>query len=109
MSPVSRARTWLVVLVTLVAPACDSATQQLCGELTGARKSYAAALNMAYAQRLHVEQIPCYPNYLRVACLTQVADTALDSIESSARRFGWDEVLVYDQKGELLRGNVGSM
>lgn len=98
-----------LALVALAASACDSVTRPFCGELTGARKSYADALNKTYAQRLHVEQIPCYPDYLRVGCLTPVSDPTLDSIDLSARRFGWDEVLVYSQKGELLRGNVGSM
>jgi|GEM_PF-5181612 len=102
-------RATVVALVIMTTASCDSLTNQVCGELSGKRKQYADTLNEAYASHLHAEQVPCYPNYLQVNCLSAVSAKTLDSVELSARQFDWDEVLVYDQQKALIRGDIGSM
>ncbi|WP_331145516.1 hypothetical protein [Hymenobacter sp.] len=41
--------------------------------------------------------------------MVPAATSILDSIESSAAKLGWMEVLVYDSDGKLQRGNTISM
>jgi hypothetical protein len=64
---------------------------------------------MAYISQLHVEQVPCYPDYLQLKCMSAVLSSTIDSIEVTARPLGWIKVLVYDRNNILIRGNTGSM
>lgn len=81
----------------------------MCGESTGQHKQYIAALNRVYTGRLHAQQVPCYPGYLQINCLAAVSRQALDSINVSANKAGWVEVLVYDPRNRLLHGSTISM
>ena len=83
--------------------------QKLCGEPDGTRKLFIDSLNRMHAEVFVVKQVPCYYEYLEVKCKTEVSEKVLDSIDSSARTLGWIEVLVYNSKGLLIRGETGSM
>lgn len=83
--------------------------QKLCGEPDGERKLFIDSLNRTHAELLVVKQIPCYYDYLEVRCKTTISEKLLDSIDSSAQTFGWIEVLIYNPKGLLIRGETGSM
>lgn len=99
----------LVLFLLLLMTSCNELTKRACGELTGKHKRYVDHLNTAYEGQLRVQQVPCYPGYLEVKCLVPAATSILDSIESSAAKLGWMEVLVYDSDGKLQRGNTISM
>jgi hypothetical protein len=98
----------LLFFLTIIS-SCESAIRYACGELIGERRQYVADINMAYIRQLYAEQVPCYPDYLQLNCVSSVPSSIIDSIEATARPLGWIEVLVYDRNNILIRGNTGSM
>lgn len=98
-----------VLLPGFLLVSCDTLTNEFCGELAGTRRQYVETLNKAYGQQMRVDQVPCYSNYLQIHCRTPVSTITLDSIERTSQLFDWQEVLVYDQIGRLIRGETGSM
>jgi hypothetical protein len=85
-------------------------TKKMCGEPEGKEKAFLDAVNVKYANRLVIKQIPCYSGYIQTNLKTDVSNAVLDSIEKACKDNQWTlEFIVYDKDGKLIRGNVGSM
>ena len=81
----------------------------MCGEPEGEQKVFIDSLNVFYANRLVIKQVPCYPGYIQANLKTDITKEILDSIEVACKENQWAEFLVYDKEGNLIRGNTGSM
>ncbi|SDL26069.1 hypothetical protein SAMN05421823_10541 [Catalinimonas alkaloidigena] len=89
--------------------ACDQVIRYGCGELTGERKAFVERLNASQVGRLEAAPVPCYDDYLEVRCQQEIPAAFWPKLDSLAAALGWQEVLVYDRTGTLIRGHTGSM
>ena len=89
--------------------ACANMVRTFCGELTGERKGFVEKINAEQRGKLEVTQVPCYSDYLQVHCTEEIPATYWQRFDSLAATLGWIEVLVYDRRGNLIKGNTGSM
>lgn len=88
---------------------CDYLTTKICGEPEGKEKVFIDSINVIYKNRLVIKPVPCYPGYIQANLKADVSNETLDSIQIACRPYQWIEFLVYDKKGNLIRGNVTSM
>jgi hypothetical protein len=82
---------------------------KFCGEPVGVQKKFIDSLNRKHRMVLIAKQVPCYPGYLEVRCKTDVSEFVLNDIDSTAKNLHWVEVLIYDTRDILIKGDTGSM
>lgn len=94
------------ILFILTFYCCD--VKKFCGEPIGKEKEFIDSLNTVYSNQLTVEQVPCYPGYLKATLYYDISDSIIESIDKIVKK-RYVEFLVYNKKGKLVKGDTGSM
>jgi hypothetical protein len=84
-------------------------TDKMCPEPQGDEKAFLDSLNSHYKDQLTVSHVACHPGYIQVHLEQDLPEDAINSIECSCREYVWNEVLIYDKNGKLIRGSVATM
>ena len=103
------------MMFILLFNSCDWVEKKLCGEPEGELKTFIGTFNEQHSDQIVLKQVACYPGYAQVNLKIDLEIELMDRLESEILNFRINqktvfvEVLIYDPKGVLKRGNTGSM
>jgi hypothetical protein len=77
---------------------------------TEQQKTFINSVNPKLQDKLTIEHVPCYYDYMYVYLKGDYDKNLIDSLEKVYRQtISFAEFLVHDKSGKLIRGNTGSM
>lgn len=99
----------LIYISTIFLAGLSACDDKICPP-TEKQKIFISSVNSKLNDKLTIEHVPCYSDYIYVYLKTDYDKNLIDSLENAYKQtISFAEFLVHDKSGKLIRGNTGSM